>query len=218
MKKIDIITLKNGVKVVFLLNKKVHYKEADLIIKYGGDYNEFLIDEKKYHMHDGIAHFIEHLLIEQSKFGNMLINFNNDSIITNGITSNKTTNYYINTVHDFEKNLVKLIEFVNIPNFNKDNIEYIKPAIIEEIRRSKDNPFRNLYSTENTYLFNKNGNKNVIGTEKDIKNITYDDVKKCYDVFYQFDNQYIFIEGNVNKKKIIKLINETYNKINKDKF
>lgn len=104
MKKSEIYTLDNGLKLIFYQDTSKHSVVADLIVKYGGIHNIFIFDGKEYKVEDGIAHFLEHLLIEHSIYGNALINFRENYINTNGVTSIDKTRFYIHTVHDFEEN------------------------------------------------------------------------------------------------------------------
>jgi len=215
MKNNYVFKLENGPKLVFYQDNTKHSVSASIIVKYGGMYSDFEVDDKKYHMEDGVAHFLEHLLIEHSIYGNALTEFHNQFISFNGYTTSNLTRFDMNTVHDFEENLIKLIKLVNIPNFNKEAIEETKPAIIEEIRKNKDSRFRNLDIITKKCLFHNIKYSNNVGEEEYIKKLKYDDIKRCYDVFYQPNNQVIAICGNFDIEKIKDLIEKTYKEISK---
>ena len=210
MKESKVYKLKNGLTLLFYKDPTKHSMVAHIIIKYGGINNQYIINNKKYQTKDGIAHYLEHLLIEHSIYGNALTYFNNKYINTNGFTNSKITNFYIETVSDFENSLVELINMVNIPSFNKEDIETTKYAIIEEIRKNNDNKFRNLNKKTLNCLFKNIEYKNNLGTEATIKNLTYEEIKECYNIFYQPSNQVIAICGNINIPKLKKLITKTY--------
>lgn len=217
MKKSEIYTLDNGLKLIFYQDTSKHSVVADLIVKYGGIHNIFIFDGKEYKVEDGIAHFLEHLLIEHSIYGNALINFRENYINTNGVTSIDKTRFYIHTVHDFEENLEKLIKMVNIPYFNKEDVETTKYAIIEEIRKSNDSKFRKLGIVEKKCLFKNISYLSNLGTEEIIKNLDYETIKLCYDFFYQTDNQILAIAGNIDIEKTKQLIEKIYQEIHKEK-
>ena len=122
MKQSKIYTLKNGLKVVFYQDTTKHLSFAELIVKYSGVNNKFTLNNKEYHINDGMAHFLEHLLIEHSIYGNALEYFHNNHISTNGLTSIKRTKFYIKTAKNFLDNLEKLIKIVNQPIFNEEDI------------------------------------------------------------------------------------------------
>lgn len=210
MKNNYIFELKNGPKLIFYQDTTKHSVSASVIVKYGGIHSNFEVQEKKYFMKDGIAHFLEHLLIEHSIYDNALTMFHNNFVQFNGYTSSNITRFTFSTVHDFDENLIKLIKLVNIPTFTKDDIEQTKPAIIEEIRRSKDNKFRNLDVVTKKCLFHNIKYSNNIGTEEYIQDLKYETIKLCYDVFYQPSNQIITICGNFNIDKVKKVIEDTY--------
>ena len=215
MKDNKIYTLKNGLKVIFCQDTSKHSTYAEIIIKYGAMNNEFILNDKKIHINDGMAHFIEHLLIEHNMYGNCNEFFHNNYVDSNGSTSIMHTRFYIKTVSNFLENLVKLIRIVNIPFFNKDDIEKTKPPIYEEIRREKDNNFKQFFFLENKSLFKSMNFNSVLGEIEEIENINYDMVKMCYDIFYQPKSQVIAIAGNVDIKKTIELIQNLYDEIDK---
>lgn len=217
MKQNKIYTLKNGLKIVFYQDTTKHSAYAELIVKYGAINNEFIIDNKKHHINDGMAHFIEHLLIEHSMYGDSSEYFKNNYVNSNGLTSPRYTRYYIKTVENFSDHLEKLIKIVNIPSFTKEDIEITKPPIYEEIRRSKDNKFKDLYFLELKCLFKNMNFGTTLGEEEDIKKINYDDVMLCYNTFYQPQNQVLAIAGNVDIDKTIELVEKIYDEIDKKK-
>ncbi len=218
MTKKEIYTLDNGLTVIFYKDSRKHSAVANLMVKYGGMYNRFITNGKTYNIVDGMAHFIEHLLIEHSKYGNILLGFRDDYIDTNGLTSSSRTCFYIDTVHDFEENLIKLIKAINDSEFTEDDIEQTKYAILEEVRKSNDNKFRNLDKCIRKSLFKNINYASVLGTIEDVKSIDYKTAKLCYDVFYQPQNQILAISGNVDIEKTKKIIEDTYNEIKKDKI
>lgn len=218
MKESKVFKLKNGLTLLFYKDSTKHSMVANIIVKYGGINNEFIVDNQKHRTKDGIAHFLEHLLIEHSIYGNALTHFNTKYINTNGITNSRMTNFYIDTVSDFEDSLIELINIVNIPHFTKEDVATTKYAIIEEIRKNNDNKFRNLNKKTLSCLFKNIKYQNNLGTASTIKSLTYEEVKQCYDLFYQPSNQVIAICGNINIPKLKKLITKAYENLNKEKI
>lgn len=218
MKNNYVFELENGPKLVFYQDTSKHSVSASVIVRYGGIHSDFEMNGTLYHMEDGMAHFLEHLLIEHSVYGNALTNFHNHYVSMNGYTTSKLTRFDINTVHDFEENLVKLIKLVNTPAFTKEDIEETKPAIIEEICKYKDSKFRCLDVIDKKCLFQNIKFLTVSGKEEYIQNLGYDDIKLCYDIFYQPNNQVIAICGNFDVEKVKKVIEETYQEISKNKI
>lgn len=215
MKSSKFYTLKNGLRLIFYQDTSKHSTYAELIVNYGAINNEFILDNKNYHINDGMSHFLEHLLIEHSIYGNAIEYFQNNYVEANGRTSLKDTRFYIQTVNDFEVYLEMLIKMVNIPAFSAEDIEKTKYAIYEEIRKDNDNKFSEFNKIERKCLFKSFNFSSVLGSIEELKNINYETVKMCYDLFYQPKNQILAIAGNIDIDKTIKFIEKIYDEINK---
>jgi predicted Zn-dependent peptidase len=210
-----IVKLENGLELVLLPDKNKNRTTATIFIKAGGLDNHFKYGNKEYTQVYGIAHFLEHYLLEKSMYGNAMQLFDNEYIQANGLTSTDMTKFYISTVHDFEENFIKLINVVNNPNFDEDKINDVKKPIISEINRSLDKP--NLKFSELIFktIYHNIPFNTTLGSTKDIKNMKIEDIKLFHEAFYQPSNQMILISGNFDKTKVVKLIKNEYAKLNK---
>ena len=140
------IKLKNGLKIYLLNDNTKHTTYINLIVNYGGLDNTIFINNKKHVFPNGMAHFIEHLVLESSIYGDLMENFGRMGIISNGLTSVNRTQFYIDTVDHIYDGLKVLIKGIHNPIINKDIIENIRKPILEEKRRSLDNKYSNLYN------------------------------------------------------------------------
>ena len=214
----EIITLENGLKIVLYQDNTKHVTQANLIIKYGSKYNKIKINNKIIDIPNGTAHFLEHILIEHTIYGNILTRFKERNIRTNGITNQNFTYYYIDTVKNFEENLIELIKAINTRSFNADDVETTRHAIIKEKMASVDKKSRKVAKKTYECLFQNITYPNTLGEIEDIKNISYETLSNIYDIVYQINNQVLVISGNFNKDKILKIIKNTYNEINKEEI
>ena len=210
MIKVKKIELENGLTLVIIKDPKKNSKGAQLVVNTGGFIKSFNMDGKEYNLKYGIAHFLEHYLLENSIYGNIMQQFGSEYIGSNGATGPYHTIFYINTVHDFEDNLVKLLNVVNNPAFDKDKIEDIKTPILREIDKSYDRPYRTLYEKSFESIFKEIPYDPILGKKDDIKNMTIDDIKLFHKAFYNAKNELLVVSGNINEKKIIELINNTF--------
>ena len=210
MNKIKTITLENGLQIIINKNKK-NIAKAEIFIKAGGLDTNFEIDNEKINVPYGTAHFLEHYLIEQSIYGNANELFGDEYISSNGITSHYTTQYYIKTVHDFEENLIKLLNIVNNPDFNK-KIEEVKNPIIQEIKRNNDREARLYYKTFFESISKNRLFDTTLGTIDTIKNMDIETIKKFHQAFYRPNNQIIALTGNI-KESTIDIIKNFYKNI-----
>ncbi len=210
MPKAKKIELDNGLKVIFIKDTKKHLTSAFLTVNVGGLTKRFNMDGKGYEVKYGLAHFLEHYLLENSIYGNIMEQFGNDYIEANGFTAPNRTVFYISTVHDFEDNLVKLINVVNNPKFDNKKIEDVKVPVLREIDKSLDNPHRlpNKISFED--IFKEIPYDPTLGDKDEIRDITVDDIKLFHKAFYNSNNELLVIAGNFDEEKITELIKKTY--------
>ena len=212
-----VLFLKNGLKLIFCQDNSKHMAIASLFVKFGGKYKKVEVDNNIHNINRGMAHFIEHLLIEHSKVGNCLLEFKKKHTFANGYTTKDHTEFIINSVVDFENDLISLINMVNNPVFNRDDVEETKKAIIKEKMMAEDNKFDYLLRLDYSCLFNYIEYPNILGEIEDINDIDYDKVKFCYDTFYQPSNQILIISGKFNSKKIKIIVEDTYDSIKRNK-
>ncbi len=207
--------LDNGLTIVCVSNDKKHYQGASINIKYGFAVNDFYIDNREYHYPDGLAHLLEHTLIEDSIYGNAGEYFLDNYVDYNGETYDYFTKYYIITHEDFTKHLVELINMVNNSKFSKEKQEEIKPPIYEEIKGKKDNRYFNYNMEKINSLYNEPEYKLGCGEVEDVKKFTYEDLNLIYNAFYKPSNEILTVYGNFDIEKIVKVIEDTYNSIDR---
>lgn len=210
------VILKNNTRLVLSQDKSKNQSFAEIIVHYGGLNKKYKIGNKKYTIKPGLAHLLEHFVVENNIYGNMFEYLNDSYVDMNASTSSKQTSFYINTVFDFEKHLVELIRYVNSPVWDQKRLEEVKRPIIEEIKRTKDRPFKKFADKINYCTYCSNKFRETIGDEKSVASITVDDLKQVFDTFYQPQNQTIFIAGNFDIEKIKRLIEDTYDDLNRE--
>ena len=213
MKELEKVVLNNGLTIYLLNDNTKHTTIANLIVNFGGLDTEVVVDSKKYNIANGMAHFLEHVVLESTMFGDLMDNFGKKGIVSNGLTSLNSTRFYIDTVENFDENLELLIKGIHSPIFDDEAIEDIRKPILEEKRTSLDNKFANLYNANLRTLLNNKKFKNILGDIKDIENITTRDLKMCFETFYKPSNEIIVIIGKFDRENILALIQKTYNSI-----
>jgi len=213
MKDLEIVTLDNGLKIYLLNDPNKHTTYINLIVNYGGIDNIFYINNKKYVMRDGLAHFIEHLVLESSIYGDLMENFGKMGIISNGLTSINRTQFYIDTVDHIYDSLKVLIKGIHTPVINKDVIENIRKPILEEKRKSLDNKYSVLYNACLNSILDNNRYKSILGELNDIKDINEDIIKIVFNAMYKPNNEIIVIGGRFDRDIILNTINDAYNSL-----
>ncbi len=214
--KFKIKKLTNGVTLLMCNDPTKHVVKVSITTKFGGDNTEFKIDKEKYTISKGMAHFLEHYLIEYSPYGNAFQFFTQEEYADfNGFTTSDYTEFHITTPHDYLKLLNELLDVVNKPVFTQENIDSNKPAIIEEINKKADDKFSKFFFFTMDNTFQKYKLKNPLGTKEEINNLKKDEVEFAYSAFYQPSNQTISISGCFNEEEVINLLNDYYKGIKK---
>lgn len=213
MKELEKVVLENGLTIYLLNDNSKHTTIANLIVNFGGLDTEVMIEGKRYNIKNGTAHFLEHLVLESSSYGDLMNIFGKNAIRSNGLTSLNNTRFYIDTVEDIYENLELLIKGIHNPIFDEKVIENIRKPILEEKRTSLDNKYSNLYNANVNSLLNNKNFKSILGDLKDIESIKLKDLKFCFNTFYKPTNEVIVIIGRFDRNNIIKVIEETYNSL-----
>ena len=220
--KLDIINeniyyekLKNGLEVYVSYQKEFNNNFACFLTNFGGLDVEFIPqgEDKMIKVPSGIAHFLEHKLFEQKDGTSVHDFYKKSGTYVNASTNYKTTRYIFSGPNNFEKNLEYLLDFVQSPYFTDKNVEKEKGIILEEERMTKDDPNRLFFETVYRNLFKEIPYDNtVIGTRKDIKSITKEDLYKCYYTFYNPSNMILFVVSNRSPKEVFNIIKHNQDK------
>ncbi len=209
MSKLEKIVLENGLPVYLYEDKTKHNVICEYNVKFG-----FYDKCHGIENINGAAHFLEHTLVEKCKHGNYLNIFSDNFAYSNAFTTPNQTGYYFDCVEDFEKSLIILLDAVEDATFKENDINDVRGAIYKEINMLNDKPLRKMNNTMLENLFISIDEASGIGTKEDIDKINYDILKKIYNKFYNYDNMFLIIGGNIDIKKTSKLLKEIYKKRN----
>ena len=213
------IILNNGVVLYLYNDKSLKQVFVNYIVKYGSDgkWFKFNLNNKRHHFLPGYAHYLEHLLGEHSKYGNMYTNFSDRCYYANAYTSSDHTSYYFYGVDDIKKSIKELIEAVDCPVFDNSDVEHSRCAIEEEASMWADNhnmtavslTEKNLYGGFDVY----DDTLSCIGNRATTKEINIDDLYNCYNAFYSDDKKILVIAGNVCEEELVDYLNNIYQNI-----
>ena len=210
MNKINKVVLENGLTIYLYNDKRRHSTFFQFVNLCGGITKDFVVDGKEYHMQDGIAHILEHYVVECNDKGNFLEILGERQMNTNASTHLNMTDFYFETVEDVNFGIKTLLNGIYNITFKKDKLEKLKNPIFQEIRGKSDNKFYHLNRQCNDNLFNKTKFRDIGGTLEEVEKTTIDDLRVFYEAFYQPSNQFIVIAGNFNKKEVLEEIFNFY--------
>ncbi len=212
-------TLSNGINVYLYVDESLKRVVASYNVNYGtlGFFDRFYYDEKPYSVPPAMAHFLEHTLVETAKEGNMLLKFKEKSYETNAVTGLEWTSFYFVGIKDTWEAIKQLIKMVDEPNFDAENIEKVKNAVIEEANMKMDSKYqhgRNANRRNATLAYEAcHESYNILGTGETTKSITLEDVRVCYDAYYYNDNKCLVIGGNFDVEEMIDYLEKVYEEI-----
>ena len=211
MNNIETIKLDNGLTIYFYYDKKRHSTFFQHVTLFGGKTKDFIMDGKEYHMQDGIAHILEHYVVEENANGNFLKILGEKQMSTNASTYYDMTRYYFEAVEDLEFGIKTMINGIYSPVFDKDRLEKIKKPILQEIRGRMGNKFYHSNQETLNNVFSKIKVRSIGGSLDEVENTTLDDIITCFEAFYQPKNQFIVVAGNFDKDSVLSLLKNIYN-------
>lgn len=205
--------LNNGLEVYIVPNKNQKNFYITYNIKFGSINTEFKTstDKSFKKVPNGIAHYLEHLMFNMenstafdfySKLGSSI----------NAFTTYNLTCYEVYSSTYFKENLNYLLEYVETPYFTNELVNNERGIITEEIKMYDNNPNTELTYSSYKNIFINDKRKNLIsGTVEDIKKITKENLLDCYNTFYNPNNMFIVITGNVNPEEALAIIEKREN-------
>lgn len=196
--------LSNGLKVM-IIPKKTQKKYIIWGVNYGSIDHKFIVDGKEITVPDGIAHYMEHKLFEQSNGTNSLDVLSGMGVNANAYTTNNHTAYLFEDNNGkFFEALAEFMNYVQNPYFTDENVEKERGIIEQEIMMYDDYPDWKLYMNAIQAMYHKNPiNIDVAGTKETIAEITKEKLYQAYHAFYRPDNMAIVICGDFEPEKLI---------------
>ncbi len=178
--------------------------------KYGSIDNSFRKkgDTEYVDVPEGIAHFLEHKLFE-SEDGDAFAKYAKTGASANAYTSFDKTCYLFSCSDRFEESFKVLLDFVQHPYFTQETVEKEQGIIGQEISMYDDSPdWIVLFNTLESLYHNNPVRINIAGTASSIAKINADLLYHCYNTFYNLQNMFIVVTGNVSAQTIMDLCEE----------
>ncbi len=210
MNSIETIQLKNGLTIYLYLDTRRHSTFFQFVTNFGGLSKDFILDDQEYHLHDGIAHILEHYVVECNDEGNFIKELGQRQMDTNASTHYQITSYYFDAVEEVEFGIRTMLNGIYHVSFNEEKLEKLKNPICQEIRGKSNSKFYHSGIASMKNLFPQLHFQSIGGTIEEVKNTTIEEVELCYKAFYQPANQFIVIAGNFDKEKVLQEINNFY--------
>src|SRR5690606_24432344 len=110
--------LENGLEIIVLPKQGFQKTYATFATKYGSIDNHFAVgDETPIKVPDGIAHFLEHIMIEESDGQAVFSKFSRQGVFAYAYKSFYSTMYLFFATESIDDKSTTLIDFVQRPDF-----------------------------------------------------------------------------------------------------
>lgn len=136
--------LANGLTVYLQPKRGFHKTIATLGVNYGSVDSQFNLAGKLISQPAGIAHFLEHKMFDKKDYDVFEL-FNQTGASANAYTSFTNTNYLFSTAGNLKKNLMILLDFVQIPYFTEEKVTREKGIIDQEINMYRNDAGNRIY-------------------------------------------------------------------------
>ena len=206
--------LNNGLELYVLPNINQNNFYITYSTKFGSINTEFKANNSSSFtkVPNGIAHYLEHLMFNMES-GSAFDYFSKLGSSVNAFTSYNVTCYEVFSSTYFKENLEYLLDYVGTPYFTKESVNNERGIIEEEISMYENNPNSELvFKAYNNIFINDKHSELISGKKEDIKKITIDNLYECYNTFYNPNNMFIIITGNVNPYEALAIIEENMSK------
>ena len=160
---------------------------------------------------NGMAHFLEHMVFKGSErlgLGEFEQAIESHGGNTNAATSQDYTHFYINVApKDFAKLAPLQLDVVLKASIPDAEFQRERHVVLEEIRRSEDNPDRRIYRHISELVYEQLPYRRpVLGPVDVIENVTSEQMREFHQQWYKPQNMTISVVGNLPVSEMIGVI------------
>ncbi len=166
---------------------------------------------------NGMAHFLEHMIFKGSdrqsvgEFEHVVESRGGN---TNAATSQDYTHYYITVApHDFAELAPLQIDLVLNASIPDAEFQRERLVVLEEIRRSDDNPDRRVYRHTAEMVYQSLPYRRpVLGPSEVIENLTSSQMRSFHQQWYSPENITVVVVGNLPVAEMIDVVSQAFDR------
>ena len=160
---------------------------------------------------NGMAHFLEHMVFKGSErlgLGEFEQAIESHGGNTNAATSQDYTHFYINVApQDYAKLAPLQLDVVLKASIPDEEFQRERHVVLEEIRRSEDNPDRRIYRHISEMVYEQLPYRRpVLGPVEVIENVTSEQMRAFHRHWYTPQNMTISVVGNLPVSEMVGVI------------
>lgn len=158
----------------------------------------------------GLAHFVEHTIFKGTKHRRSWHILNRMERVGGELnaytTKEGTALYSIFPCEHFERAVELIADLVANSQFPEKELEKEREVVLEEIDSYRDSPMEAVYDDFEDMLFAGSSlGHNILGTERDLENITPEDCRFYLDTQYVPENMVFFATGNIKSDRLFRI-------------
>ncbi len=200
---------------VFVIPKQGFTKKYAIIgTKFGSINNRFvpLGKNEAIDIPDGVAHFLEHKMFEQSDGSNAFDKFSVYGANANAYTSFTNTCYLFSCTDYFYENFEHLLSYVQDPYYTDENVSKEQGIIGQEIRMYDDDGQWQVMINQLKALYkNHPVNRDIAGDIESISKIDKELLYDCYNTYYNPKNMVLTVCGDVDVQRVFDTVEKLIN-------
>lgn len=164
---------------------------------------------------NGMAHFLEHMIFKgtaQLQSGEFERRIEQQGAVTNAATSQDYTHYYITTApQDFADLAPLQIDVLMNASIPDDGFKRERHVVLEEIRRSQDNPRRRTFQHATELTFDRLPyRRQVLGPTTVIEQLTAQQMRDFHQQWYQPHAMTAVVVGNLPVDELIRIVEASF--------
>ncbi len=201
-----------GLKIYVMPKKGFSKTYAIYGTQFGSVNNTFvpLGETKPVKVPDGVAHFLEHKMFEQSDGTNAFDLFSRYGANANAFTSFTNTCYLFSCTEHFDQCFAHLLDYVQKPYFTDENIQKEQGIIGQEIKMyDDDGEWKVMFNMLKAIYCNNPVRIDIAGTVESISEIDKKVLYDCYNTYYNPANMAVAVAGDVDAEKVFEIVDKT---------
>ncbi len=164
---------------------------------------------------NGMAHFLEHMVFKGTprlQSGEFEQRVEERGAVTNAATSQDYTHYYLTAApRDFAELAPLLVDVVMNPTIPADSFERERQVVLEEIRRSQDNPRRRTFQHATELSFEHLPyRRQVLGPATVIEQLQPEQMRDFHATWYQPQSLTAVAVGNLPVARLIQIVEDSF--------
>lgn len=193
----------SGLTIYMYPIKEETHTNAYLAVNYGSVDDCLLKNGEISKFPQGTAHFLEHMLMENSDRNTSL--FANTGAMANAYCTYDRTVYYFSCLDRFKDSLEILISTVFVPNFDRLSVDGERSVIIQEI---KQNELTRIAETNliDCLYYSHALKSPIAGTEQSVRKIDRDLLLRAYTNAYYPENMVLVVTGHFDETVVLDVV------------